>query len=158
MTAFLPYLPLILGHLISSPHFPKTINVFYLLMRLQTDKWVANCVEPDQTSHSAASDLGLHRLLRPACLNTNGDYDTYNYNLAHQTENGLMTYATCAYQEQPVHSCIVNRVYSFHWVIVMVHTLCQRTMVTPFRLRICICQNVFYLKGLKHVTNAQHAE
>ena len=28
---------------------------------------VANSVDPDQTLHSAASDLGLHCLVRPVC-------------------------------------------------------------------------------------------
>ena len=31
---------------------------------------VANSVDPDQTPRSAASDLGLHCLLRPVCPNT----------------------------------------------------------------------------------------
>ena len=30
---------------------------------------VANSVDPDQTPRSAASDLGLHYLLRPVCPN-----------------------------------------------------------------------------------------
>ena len=30
----------------------------------------------DQMMHSMASDLGLHSLLRPICLNTWGKYDT----------------------------------------------------------------------------------
>ena len=33
---------------------------------------VANGVDPDQMPHSAASDLGLHCLLRHVCLNTLG--------------------------------------------------------------------------------------
>ena len=33
-----------------------------------------NCVDPDQTPHSVASDLGLHCLLRPVCPNTKGKY------------------------------------------------------------------------------------
>ena len=32
--------------------------------------WMANSVDHDQTSHSAASDRGLHCLLRPVCSNT----------------------------------------------------------------------------------------
>ena len=31
---------------------------------------VANSVDPDEMSHSAASQLGLHSLLRPVCPNT----------------------------------------------------------------------------------------
>ena len=36
--------------------------------------WVANSVDPDQMLPAAASDLGLHYLLRPVCPNTKGDY------------------------------------------------------------------------------------
>ena len=36
--------------------------------------WRANNVDPDQTPHSAASDLGLHFLLWSDCLNTSGKY------------------------------------------------------------------------------------
>ena len=36
----------------------------YLLMCLQTAGWVADSVDPDQMLQSAASDLGLHCLLR----------------------------------------------------------------------------------------------
>ena len=35
---------------------------------------MANSVGPDQTLHSAASDLGLHCLQRPICPNTLGYY------------------------------------------------------------------------------------
>ena len=38
--------------------------------------WVANSVDPDQTPRSAASDLGLHCLLRPACPKMLRKYDT----------------------------------------------------------------------------------
>ena len=41
---------------------------WYFLMRLKSTEPVVNCVDPDQTPHSAASDLGLHRLFRPVCL------------------------------------------------------------------------------------------
>ena len=44
-------------------------------MWLTTVGWVANSVGPDQTPRSAASDLGLHCLLRPVCPN-NGKYIT----------------------------------------------------------------------------------
>ena len=33
-----------------------------------------NNVDPDQTPHSVASDLGLNCLLRPLCPNTSGYY------------------------------------------------------------------------------------
>ena len=36
--------------------------------------WVAHSVDPDQTPHSAASDLGLHCLLRLICPNTKDHY------------------------------------------------------------------------------------
>ena len=35
----------------------------------KTAGFVANSVDPDQTARSAASDLGLHCLLRPGCPN-----------------------------------------------------------------------------------------
>ena len=35
-----------------------------------------NNVDPDQTPRSAASDLGLHCLLRHVCPNTKGNYGT----------------------------------------------------------------------------------
>ena len=37
--------------------------------------WVANSVDSDQTPHSAASDLGLHCLLRHVSPNTYSKYD-----------------------------------------------------------------------------------
>ena len=40
---------------------------------------MANSVDTDQTPHSAASDLGLHYLLRPICLNTKGKYGSLIY-------------------------------------------------------------------------------
>ena len=39
-------------------------------MFLKTAGSVANSVDPDQMLHSAASDLGLHSLLRPVIPNT----------------------------------------------------------------------------------------
>ena len=39
---------------------------------------VANSVDPDETPRSAASHLGLHCLLRPACPNTYGIYPKYS--------------------------------------------------------------------------------
>ena len=38
----------------------------------KTGGYVANSVDPDQMLHSAASDLGLHCLLKHVCLNTPG--------------------------------------------------------------------------------------
>ena len=35
---------------------------------------MANSIDPDQMPHSVASDLSLHYLLRPACLNAEGEY------------------------------------------------------------------------------------
>ena len=36
----------------------------------KTAGWVASSVDPDQMPQNAASDLGLHCLLRPVCPNT----------------------------------------------------------------------------------------
>ena len=35
---------------------------------------MANCVDPDETPHSAASHLGLHCLLRSVCPNIYGNF------------------------------------------------------------------------------------
>ena len=37
---------------------------------------MTNSVDPEQTLQSAVSDLGLHCLQRPACLNTLGYYSS----------------------------------------------------------------------------------
>ena len=37
-----------------------------------------NGVDPDQTPQNAASDRGLHILLRPVCPNTKGKYGKHN--------------------------------------------------------------------------------
>ena len=47
-------------------HFTKCVH---LLDVYKIAGCVANSVDRDQTSHSAASDLGLHCLLRPAWPN-----------------------------------------------------------------------------------------
>ena len=39
---------------------------------------MANSVDPDQMLHSFASDLGLHCLMRPICLNTLGKYGSHS--------------------------------------------------------------------------------
>ena len=39
---------------------------------------MANSIDPDQTPHSAASDLGLPCLQRPICPNTQGCYSSIN--------------------------------------------------------------------------------
>ena len=41
---------------------------------------MANMVDPDQTPYFAASDLGLHGLLRHVSPKTNGKYDIYFWN------------------------------------------------------------------------------
>ena len=58
----------------------KTINMSILrpVDVSITDGWVANSEDPDQTPHSAASDLSLHCLHRPDCPNTSGKYDIFN--------------------------------------------------------------------------------
>ena len=43
---------------------------YYLFMCIATAGLVTNIVDPDQTPQNAASDLGLHCLLRPVCPNT----------------------------------------------------------------------------------------
>ena len=35
---------------------------------------MANSIDPDQMQHSVASDLYIHGLLKPVCLNTLGKY------------------------------------------------------------------------------------
>ena len=43
------------------------------MSKIVLDKWQNN-VDPDQTPHSAASDLRLHYLQRHVCPNTKGYY------------------------------------------------------------------------------------
>ena len=45
-------------------------NEFFKLHQLNLPKRLANNVDPDQTPRSAASDQGLHCLLRPVILST----------------------------------------------------------------------------------------
>ena len=45
-------------------------------LALTTAVYMANSVDPDQTSHSAASDLGLHFLQMFICTDTSGYYGT----------------------------------------------------------------------------------
>ena len=45
----------------------------------KTVGWVANSVDPDQTPRSAASDLDLHCLLRPVCLNNSAEYGMWQF-------------------------------------------------------------------------------
>ena len=40
---------------------------------------MANNVDPDQMPQNVASDLGLHCLLKPLCLNTYGKFGTDFY-------------------------------------------------------------------------------
>ena len=44
------------------------------MLCLKLAEWVANSVDPDETPYSAASNLGLHYLLRPVCPITHGKY------------------------------------------------------------------------------------
>ena len=48
--------------------------------------YIANSVDPDQTPHSAASDLGLYCLQRPICPNTLGYYVCVIVVNSHQTD------------------------------------------------------------------------
>ena len=59
--------------------------------------WVANRVDPDQMLHSAASDLGLHCLLRPICPNTKSKYgnmikSNHLWNPPGSTPDKILTY------------------------------------------------------------------
>ena len=50
-----------------------------LLLLVCKNCWiVANSVDPGQMPHFVASDLGLHCLLRPLCLNTYGRYGIFS--------------------------------------------------------------------------------
>ena len=49
---------------------------------------MANSVDPDQMPHSAASDLGVHCLLRPVCSNTyEGKCSRFDFFVAFYREN-----------------------------------------------------------------------
>ena len=60
----------------------------------------ANSADPDQTPRSAASDLGLHCLLRPVCLCPNRKI---NYGTYETTRQIMMIKANRAGPYQPVH-------------------------------------------------------
>ena len=50
---------------------PKFLTpVYHLLMGLKIAGWVANSVDPDQMLLFAASDLGIHFLLRSSYMST----------------------------------------------------------------------------------------
>ena len=53
--------------------FEKKFNLLPAY-RFTSAGWVANSVDPDQTPHSAASDLRLHYLPRPVCPNNWNKY------------------------------------------------------------------------------------
>ena len=76
------------GRGISRPRFDSK---FYVC---KITGWVANRVDPDQTPRSAASDQGLHCLLRPVCPNMKNMYD--NLIRSNPLENIL---------DPPVHHC-----------------------------------------------------
>ena len=94
-----------------------------LMMCLKT---VANSVDPDQTPQSAASEMGLHCLLRPVCPNTWGKYDIQVF-VAHdpfyqglaqvgrvKAQMTLWTAADSAYPDQPMHPCNLIRAFAVH--------------------------------------------
>ena len=46
---------------------------------------MANSEDPDQTPRSAASDLDLHCLFRPVCLNNTGKYGSFTLHIHHKS-------------------------------------------------------------------------
>ena len=54
---------------IRSLHLISSTSPFYYLIVCKFAGRMANSVDPDQTPCSAASDLGLHCLLRPVSIN-----------------------------------------------------------------------------------------
>ena len=50
------------------------LKILFNCILLPMNVWVANSVDPDQTPRSAASDLGLHCLLKPVSPNTQSRY------------------------------------------------------------------------------------
>ena len=62
--------------------------------------WVANSVDPDEKPWSVASRLGLHSLLRPVCLNTYGDYGSY------EGQRKKMTYNCVGLDKRDIHVTI----------------------------------------------------
>ena len=52
---------------------------------------MANSVDPDQTPHSVASDLGLHCLHWPICPNTWGYYSILKYRHDNQLNWGYIS-------------------------------------------------------------------
>ena len=63
------YFILIFKHLNSLPYLPITFNTskFITFDVSEISGWEANNVDPDQTSHSAVSDLGLYCLYKLVC-------------------------------------------------------------------------------------------
>ena len=58
----------------------KNFNISFLIP-VNVSKiagWVANSADPGRTPHSAASDQGLHSLLKPVCPNTWWKYEYNN--------------------------------------------------------------------------------
>ena len=51
-----------------------TSAIYYSMLCLKIAEWVANSVDPDESPRSAATHLGLHRLLMPVCTNTYGKH------------------------------------------------------------------------------------
>ena len=59
-------------------------------MCLKTAGLVTNRVDPDQMSHSAASDLGLHCLFMHVCLNTWGKYNIFHLQFTSKVTTELL--------------------------------------------------------------------
>ena len=71
---------------------------------------VANSADPDQTPRSAASDLGLHYLLRPACHYISGKYGIsyFGYFLFEVSFHVTLTFASPSFWSRLFHLYILN--------------------------------------------------
>ena len=81
---------------------------------------MANSVDPDQTTRSAASDLGLHCLHRPACPNTEGKYGihkTHYLNILRHLHI-IWVYTNCSVQPVLIlkEYTVLTRTFSEHSV------------------------------------------
>ena len=70
-------LPEVFEHFNSLSYLYKTLNKSTLLSVDMSEiaGRLSNSVDSDQPPQNAASDLGLHRLLKSVCPNTKGKYD-----------------------------------------------------------------------------------
>ena len=76
------------------------------VVKTLTAEWVKNCVDPDQTPHSTASDQVLHSLLKPACPNSKSKHRNQFWILILEAWREKTCLLTCALNEdsnQPAH-------------------------------------------------------